>query len=119
MASIINLSESILHHLIVNNDAEPQKVFPEEVFETPSIAIFSSGWLENSDYPTWAKFDELDLQKVAVPLGISSPKLKREFKNLSERYQSPAGLLISRVGELRNSLMMDSMRAPRNPQGMP
>ena len=76
MVRIINLSESILHHLIVNNDAEPQKVFPEEVFETPSIAIFSSGWLENSDYPAWAKI-ELDLHKVAVPLGISSPKLKK------------------------------------------
>ena len=76
MASIITLSDSILHYLIVNKDADTQKVFPEEVFETPSIAIFSSGWLENSDYPAWAKI-ELDLHKVAVPLGISSPKLKK------------------------------------------
>ena len=63
MASIITLSDSTLHYLIVNKDADPQKVFPEEIFETPSIAIFSSGWLENSDYPTGAKFVEIDLQK--------------------------------------------------------
>ena len=77
MASIINLSESILHHLIVNNDAEPQKVFPEEVFETPSIAIFSSGWLGNSDYSAWAKYEELNLHKLTLPLGIKTPKIKR------------------------------------------
>ena len=76
MASIITLSESILYYLIVNRDADPQKVFSEGVFETPSIAIFSLGWLVNSDYPTWAKFVEIDLQKVDVPLGFSPPKLK-------------------------------------------
>ena len=81
MASIINLSESILHNLIENNDSAAQKIFPDEVFETPSIANFSSGWQENTDYLAWAKFDMLDPTLVAIPLEISTPKLNRDFLN--------------------------------------
>ena len=80
IASMLNLNESILHHLIDNNETEAQKVFPDEVFETPSIAIFSSGWPGNSDYSTWAKFEELDLLNLTLPLGIKKPKINREFR---------------------------------------
>ena len=80
MNSIMGISAEIMHSLADDNEVAAQKLFLDEAFEPPSIAIFPSGWPKELDYSTWAKGDILDLNKVTLPLDISTPKIHKDFQ---------------------------------------
>ena len=89
--------EPLMHHLIADNIVAAMKEIPDDAFDTSSMAIFST-W-PNGDYLDWAKGENLDLTKVAVPLDVvSTAKVNRDFQT-DER--DARALLVNNLTGLR------------------
>ena len=93
-----SIEEQLIHALVSGNEAQAMKEFPDEVFETSSMAIFSS-FPDCEDYLAWSKGEQLELQKIADPLEIdSTTKIHRDYLN-EER--DTRALLVNNLTGLR------------------
>ena len=60
--------EAVLFNLCTNNEAAAMKAIPDKVFETVSMANFTSGWPASSTYIAWAKGINLCTKKAGLGL---------------------------------------------------
>lgn len=76
---MMSTQEEVLYNLSSKNEEAARKAFPDKIFETVSMANFTTGWPANSPYMAWAKGETLCIDKAVRDLGLEGePRVHKE-----------------------------------------
>lgn len=105
---------ALIQAILSGDDAVILKAFPDSEFSAPSMAIFTKGWTNtDKSYLSWAKGDNLNLDKAARALDIySTTKIS---KVILDDERNARALLVNNLTALKSlELFGDKLKNESN-----